>query len=149
MSAMYYEDFEVGQEYVTSGRTITESDVVQFAALSGDWNALHTNEEYSKENQFGQRIAHGLFGVSLMEGMKYRMGHFDGTAIASLGWTIKFIRPMFIGDTVRVKVRIAAMRESKKRDRGVMDEEVLLVNQHDEVITEAQHGVLLLRRPEK
>lgn len=146
MCAMYYEDFEVGQEYVTSGRTISESDVVQFAALTGDWNALHTNEEYCKTTQFGRRIAHGLFGLSLMEGMKYRMGHFDGTAIASLGWTVKFVKPIYIGDTVRVKVRIKALRESKKPDRGVLDEEVLLVNQRDEVLTEAEHGVLLLRR---
>ena len=146
MPAMYYEDFEVGQEYITSGRTIAETDLLQFAALTGDWNALHTDEEYSKEGPFGRRIAHGLFGLSLMEGMKFRMGHFDGTAIASLGWTVKFVKPLFIGDTVRVKVRIKALRESRKADRGVLDEEVFLLNQKDEVVTEAEHGVLMLRR---
>ena len=146
MPAMYYEDFEVGQEYITSGRTIAETDLLQFAALTGDWNALHTDEEYSKEGPFGRRIAHGLFGLSLMEGMKFRMGHFDGTAIASLGWTVKFVKPLFIADTVRVKVRIKALRESRKADRGVLDEEVFLLNQKDEVVTEAEHGVLMLRR---
>lgn len=146
MSVMYYEDFEVGQSYTTTGRTIAESDILQFAALTGDWNQLHTDEEYAKQHQFGQRIAHGLFGLALMEGMKYRMGHFDGSAIASLGWTVKFAKPVFIGDTVRVQVRITGVRESKQSDRGVITEAVHLVNQRDEVVTEAEHTVLMRRR---
>jgi acyl dehydratase len=147
MAAKFYEEFQVGDEFVTTGRTIAESDILQFAQLTGDWNQLHTDEEYAKGMPFGRRIAHGLLGLALMEGMKYRMGHFDGTAIASLSWTVKFARPIFIGDTVRVRARITAMRETRQADRGILTEAVELLNQHDEVVTEAEHLVMMRRRP--
>jgi acyl dehydratase len=146
MSAMYYEDYRVGAEYVTTGRTIAESDVLQFAALTGDWNQLHTDEEFARTTPYGRRIAHGLLGLALMEGMKYRLGHVDGTGIASLSWSVTFAKPIFIGDTVRVQVRITAMRETRKADRGIITEQVRLVNQRDEVVTEAEHLLMLRRR---
>ena len=146
MSALYYEDFEVGAEYETPGRTITESDIVQFAALTGDWNQIHTDEEYCKHTFYGQRIAHGMLGMSYIEGMKFRLGHLDGTGIASLGWSVKFPKPIFIGDTIRVRVKIASKRETKKPDRGILVEEVQIVNQRDEVVTEAEHTVMVKRR---
>jgi acyl dehydratase len=147
MSALYFEDFEVGAEYVTTGRTIAEADILQFAALTGDWNQLHTDEEYSRAAPYGGRIAHGLFGLALMEGMKYRLGHTDGTAIASLGWTVKFVLPIHIGDTVRVRYRIAAKRETRHAERGIVTEAVYLLNQRGEVVTEAEHLLMLRRRP--
>jgi len=146
MSAMFYEDFEVGAEFTTTGRTIAESDILQFAALTGDWNQLHTDEEYAKRTPYGRRIAHGLLGLALMEGMKYRLGHVDGTAIASLGWNVRFAKPLYIGDTVRVHVRITAMRETSKVDRGIVTEEVQLLNQHDEVVSDAEHLLMMRRR---
>lgn len=146
MSAMYYEDFEVGAEYTTTGRTIGETDILQFAALTGDWNQLHTDEEYCKATPYGSRIAHGLLGLALMEGMKYRLGHTDGTAIASLGWTVKFSLPIHIGDTVRVHVRITGTRGTRHADRGIVTEEVRLLNQRDEVVTEAEHLLMMKRR---
>ena len=146
MGAMYYDDYRVGAEWETGGRTIAESDILQFAALTGDWNALHTDEEYCKGTPFGRRIAHGLLGLALMEGMKYRFGHNDGTAIASLGWTVKFAQPLYIGDTVRVRWRVTAMRETKQPDRGIVTEAVELVNQNGEVVTSAEHLLMLRRR---
>ena len=145
-TALYYEDFEVGAEYLTTGRTLAESDILQFAALTGDWNQLHTDEEYSQAGPFGRRIAHGLLGLALMEGMKYRLGLVDGTAIASLGWSVKFAKPLFIGDTVRVRVRITDKRETRKPDRGVVTEFVELLNQRGEVVTEAEHTLLMRKR---
>jgi len=146
MAALFYEDFEVGAEYETSGRTIAESDILQFAALTGDWNSLHTDEDYCKSGPFGQRIAHGLLGLALMEGMKYRLGLLDGTAIASLGWTVTFSKPIFIGDTVRVRVRIKDKRETRNPERGIVNEIVELINQRGEVVTEAEHGLMMQRR---
>ncbi len=146
MSPMFYEDFEVGAEFTTPGRTITESDIVQFAALTGDWNRIHTDEEFCRKTEYKSRIAHGLFGLALMEGLKYRLGHFEGTAIASLGWTVKFSRPIFIGDTLHCHVRIAKMRETKKPAQGIVWEEVRLINQNDELTTEAEHSVMMRRR---
>jgi len=146
MAALYYEDFKVGDEWTTTGRTITESDLLGFAALTGDWNQLHTDEEYAKGTPFGRRIAHGLLGLALMEGMKYRLGLVDGTALASLGWNVTFAKPIYIGDTVRVRARIVSMRETRHADRGIVNEEVLLLNQRDEVVTQAEHGLMMLRR---
>jgi acyl dehydratase len=146
MDALFYEDFVVGTVYETPGRTITEADVLQFAAFTGDWNQIHTNEEYCKNGPFGHRIAHGLMGMAYIEGMKYRLGHFEGTAIASLGWTIDFPKPILIGDTIRVKVKIASKRETKKPDRGILVEEVQVVNQRDEVVTEGTHTVMMKRK---
>lgn len=147
MAGMYFEDFQVGAESETNGRTISESDIVQFAALTGDWNPIHTDEEYCKNSPYRTRIAHGLFGLALMEGMKFRLGHFDGTAIASLGWDIKFAKPILIGDTLHVKVRIASKRETKKPDRGILVEAVQLINQRKEIVTEGEHVVMMRRRP--
>ena len=146
MSAFYYEDFEVGAEFETPGRTITETDVVQFAALTGDWNQIHTDEEFCRKTPYKRRLAHGLLGVALIEGLKFRPGHLEGTAIASLGWTINFFKPIFIGDTIRVKVKIASKRETKKSDRGILVEAVQIVNQRDEVVTEGEHTVLVKRK---
>lgn len=143
MGPMYYEDFEVGAEYETTARTIGETDILQFAALTGDWNRVHTDAEFCKQTEYGQRIAHGLFGLSLMEGLKYRLGHFDGSAIASLSWNVKFSRAIFIGDTLHVKVRIASKRETKKPGRGILTEDVQLINQKGEVVTAAEHVVML------
>lgn len=147
MAGMFFEEFEVGAEFKSPARTITETDLVQFAALTGDWNPIHTDEEYCKATPYGSRIAHGLFGLALIEGLKFRLGHFDGTAIASLGWNIKFSLPIRIGDTLHVKVRIASKRETKKADRGVLVESVQLVNQRREVVTEGEHTVMMRRRP--
>ena len=146
MRGMYLEDFEVGAEYITPGRTITETDLVQFAALTGDWNQIHTDEEFAKSTIYGTRIVHGLFGLSLMEGMKFRLGHFEGTAIASLGWEVKFVKALLVGDTVRVRVKIHSKRNTKKEDRGILVEDVALLNQRDEVVTEATHTVMMRRR---
>jgi acyl dehydratase len=146
MAALYYEDFAVGAEYVTTGRTIGESDILQFAALTGDWNSLHTDEEYCRTTPYGRRIAHGLLGLALMEGMKYRHGQGDGTAIASLSWTVRFAKPIYIGDTLRVRWRITAKRETRHADRGIVTEQVELVNQHGEVVTEAEHLLMMRRR---
>ncbi len=143
MGPMFYEDFEVGAEYETTARTIGEADILQFAALTGDWNRVHTDAEFCKQTPYGQRIAHGLFGLSLMEGLKYRLGHFDGSAIASLSWNVKFSQAIFIGDTLHVKVRIASKRETKKPGRGILTEDVQLINQKGEVVTAAEHMVML------
>jgi acyl dehydratase len=143
MSARYYEDFQVGEAFVTTGRTVTEGDLLQFAALTGDWNQLHMNEEFSRQGPFGQRIAHGLFGLALMEGMKYRLGHHDGTAIASLSWNVRFAKPICIGDTIRVRVRVTALRVTKHPGRGILTEAVEVLNQRNEVVSEGEHVVML------
>ncbi len=145
---LYYEEFVIGEEYESPGRTITETDVVAYAGLSGDYNQLHTDEEYSKKyNIYHTRIAHGLLGLAITEGLKSRIGIFDGTSLASLEWNWKFVKAILIGDTVRVKWKIVNKRETSKPDRGIVWEEVKLVNQRDEIVAEGLHTVMMQRKP--
>ncbi len=148
--AKYYEDFQVGQEWTSPGRTVTEADVTAFAMLSGDYDEIHTNEDFCKrESAYKTRIAHGMLGLSLVEGLKKRIPAFADTRyIASLEWNWKFTGPIFIGDTVSVKFRIAQMRESKsKPDRAIIWESNQMINQRGEVVQEGAHSLMIWRRP--
>ena len=147
MTGKYYEDFVVGEQFVSPGRTITETDLVNYTGLSGDYNEVHTNELYCKEvSIYDKRMLHGLFGLTVWEGLKSRGGLFGGTSLASLEWRWRFVKPLFIGDTVKVRWKIAAKRETRKKDRGIITESVQLVNQNDEVIGEGEHLVMMQRR---
>jgi len=144
----YYEDMDVGEEYESPARTITEADIVNFSALSGDWSPVHTDEEYCKKTPYKTRIAHGLLGLSITEGLKFRLPQFTSARyMASLYWNYKFTGPILIGDTVRIRVRIQSKRETKKPDRGIVVEYVTMLNQRDEVVQEGEHGLMVWRRP--
>jgi len=148
--AKYYEDFEVGQEWSSPGRTITEADVTTFAMLSGDYDEIHTNEDFCRrESPFKTRIAHGMLGLSLVEGLKKRIPAFAETRyIASLKWNWKFTGPIMLGDTVHVKIRINKMRESKsKPDRGIIVEGGQMINQRGEAVQEGEHSLMIWRKP--
>lgn len=144
---LYYEDIEIGREYVSPGRTITETDVVQFAGLSGDYNPIHTDAEFARESAFGERIAHGLLGVAVISGLSARIGLFDGTAIAFLGLSWDFTGPIRLGDTVHLRMTIAEKRETSKPDRGVIHRDMRLVNQHGETVQKGVFKLMVKRRP--
>ncbi len=112
----YFEEFVVGEEYESPGRTITETDLVLYAGLSGDYNQLHTDEEYCKKvSIFKKRILHGLFGLTLVEGLKSRWD-FSKVPRSHPSNGVEISKTLFVGDTVRVKWRIAEKRETKKPD---------------------------------
>ncbi|HSB70309.1 MAG TPA: MaoC/PaaZ C-terminal domain-containing protein [Candidatus Methylomirabilis sp.] len=143
----YYEDLEVGAEHESPARTITETDIVNFSALSGDWSPVHTDEEYCKQSPYKTRIAHGLLGLAVVEGLKQRIPAFtDVRYMASLYWNYKFSGPILIGDTIRVRIRIESKRETKKPDRGIVVEHVTMLNQRGEVVQEGEHGLMVLRK---
>jgi len=143
----YYEDLQVGEEYISPGRTVTETDVVNFACFSADWFSVHTDEEYAKKTQYKTRIAHGLMGLALTDGLKIRIPELANVHnIATIYWNYNFRKPIFIGDTVRVKITIKSMRETKKPDQGLVVDGVTMLNQRNEVVGEGEHGLLILRR---
>lgn len=143
----YFEDFVVDEQFVSPGRTITEADLVMYTGLSGDYNQVHTDEEYCKEvSIYKKRVIHGLFGLTLVEGLKSRVGLFEGTSLASLEWRWRFLLPLFIGDTVKVRWTIKNKRETSKKERGIITEFVQLVNQNEEVVGEGEHVVMMQRR---
>ena len=143
----YFDDFSVGEPLVTSRRTITEADVVNFAGLSGDFNPLHTDEVYGQSTPFGGRIAHGMLVVSVGTGLVNQAGWFAGTTLALLEISRKFVGAVKPGDTVRVAMDVASAKQSSKGNRGVVTFNTRIVNQRDETVIEGQEVVMLRRRP--
>jgi acyl dehydratase len=146
---LWFEDFEIGQEMVTVGRTICEHDVYTFAGLTGDAYELHTNEEYGRTTIFGSRIVHGMLGLSIMHGLICRTLHVEGTGVAMIGWDrIAFRAPIRFGDTVRTRWRATDKRASASRPGvGVVVEWLELVNQHGTVVVEGEYRSLVRMRP--
>ncbi len=146
MEALYWDDFEPGAEWATQGRTVTEADVVAFACLSGDFNPLHVDAEFARGTPFGERIAHGLLGLSIGSGLTSRLGIIEGTTIAFLGLEWAFKGVVRLGDTITVRLRVEDKRETSKPDRGIVRFATTIVNQRDEVVQEGTQTLLMLRR---
>ena len=147
MPGKFFDEWVVGEEYMTPSRTMTETDVVMFAAMSGDYNELHTSEEFMKGSQFGKRLVHGLLGLAVSHGLLFRTGLLEGTAIAFLGvesW--KFQAPIFFGDTIKVKVKVAEKRPSKtKPDRGVVKLFLEVIKQ-DDTVAQSGFKIIMIKR---
>ncbi|MCP9486865.1 MAG: MaoC family dehydratase N-terminal domain-containing protein [Gaiellaceae bacterium MAG52_C11] len=146
MNALHFEEFELGRQWTTQGRTVTEADVVAFAALSGDANPLHVDAEYARTTPFGERIAHGVLGLSIATGLISKLGIIEGTTIAFLGLEWSFKAPIVFGDTITVRYRVADKRETSKPDRGIVSFVAQLVNQRGEVVQEGKQTLLMRRR---
>jgi acyl dehydratase len=142
---IYWDDHEVGRTYWSSARTITQTDVAGFAAVSGDYNPLHTDDELGKTSVFGERVPHGPLGMLFAMGGYDRIGLVEGVAVAFLNITWKFVAPMRIGDTVRSKVTVAALKETSHANRGVVTMHIELFNQRDELVQEGDHTFLIRR----
>ncbi len=141
---MYYEDFEVGQEFLTPARTITETDIVAFAVWTGDVNPVHTDAVFAAKTRFGQRLGHGVLGIAQCMGLMSRINIFEGSAVAMLGideW--RFIKPIFIDDTVHARITIIGKRLASSGRYGIIDRQFDLINQKDEVIQSGKSGVMV------
>ena len=141
------EEFEVGQVDESRARTITETDVVTFAWVSGDVNPMHTDAEHSAKSPIGQRIAHGALGLSIATGLSASLGYLEGTAIAALGideW--KFLKPILFNDTIRLRATVVSARPTSKADRGVLVRRMELLNQHGEVVQSGLMTTMVLTR---
>ena len=145
--SFYFEDYEVGQYVTSAGRTVTETDVVAFAALTGDWNPIHVDAEYAAQGLFGQRVAHGLLGLSIASGLAIRLGFMEETVLAfrELGnW--KFSLPIFMGDTIRVRAEVSEMKEMRRLGGGLVTFKVQILNQDDKVVQRGSWLVLVKGR---
>src|SRR6266852_8507760 len=146
---MYFEEFTVGMEHVTCGRTITEADVMIFAGLSGDFIELHTNEEYAKQGPFGRRIAHGLLTLSISSGLTVRMNLITDTVVAFYGIDkLRFVKPVFLGDTITVKKTVFDT-VSKSSVMGVVTFDTTVVNQHGETVLVYRDKLAIKLRPKE
>ena len=147
MTGLYWEEWEIGAEFESPARTVTEADIVHFAGISGDYNPLHIDEEFCKKTQFGTRIAHGPLIYAIAAGLLFQLHLYDDTLIAFLGFdSLKFTKPVKAGDTIRAKIKVLEKRETSNLGRGVMKRELLVINQRGEVVQEGIQAFLLKRK---
>lgn len=143
----YFEDYTVGDNHLSHGRTITEADIVLHAGQTGDFYPHHMDAEFCKEQPFKERIAHGTLILSVAVGML--AGEINDVAM-SYGYDgIRFIRPVFIGDTITAHATIAEKREyAKNPDQfGLVDEKVEVTNQKGELVMALTHIYLVQKKP--
>jgi acyl dehydratase len=144
----YFEDFEDGMEFLTLGRTMTEADLVNFSGFTGDFNPLHTDAEYASKSVFGERIAHGMCGLSMATGLLVRLNLFEGTIVAFYGIDeLRFLAPIKIGDTIHVAAKVIEKNESKKEGQGLVTFLVDVVNQNGTSVMKGQVKVIVKKRP--
>jgi acyl dehydratase len=147
---LYLEDFEINKTRLTRGRTIGEGDVSLFAGLVGDYNPLHVDEDYSRQDGlFGGRVAHGPLVLSTAIGLMSQLNWIDGTALGLLGIAWDFRGPVRLGDTIFARVTPLEARPSNKPERGVLKIGFEVVNQREEVVQTGSITLLMRCRPEK
>ena len=142
----YFEDFEIGQEIVTRGRTVTEADVVNFAGVTGDYNQIHVDDKFAKEFDFGQRIAHGLLVQSFAVGLAVMSGFIDGTVLAFRELTCKFSKPVFFGDTIHTRLEIVEKKAFRRLGGGNVTIKYRVISGDDNVVQRGQWVMLVKSR---
>lgn len=142
---LYYEDLNVGDEHLSTGRTVTETDVISFAGLSGDFNNMHIDEEFAKKTVFGTRVAHGLCVLSIASGLWFTMPRLATVAFMGLeDW--RFSGAVKFGDTIRITRKLAEKKEHKRPSMGLLTFEVNVHNQNEEIVQKGKWVILVQRR---
>lgn len=146
-NALFFDEFKQGQTWLTPRRTITETDIVMFAGMTGDFNPVHTDEEFAKHTPFGTRILHGPAVFAIATGLEFRLGIKEGTAIAFLGMTWDLKAPVKSGDTIHVFQRVESVRPTKNPARGIVNFWVEVRNQREEVCQQGEWKVMFHGKP--
>ena len=146
MIQQYFEDYEIGSKRVSTGRTITEADIVLHAGQTGDFYPHHMDAEWCKTQEFGQRVAHGTLILSVGVGML--AGEINEVAFSYGYDRVRFIAPVFIGDTITARSEIIEKKDHKKRpdDYGMVDEQVSVTNQHGETVISFVHVYMVRKK---
>ena len=145
---VYYEELEPGYTVATAGRTISEADIMAFAGLSGDWNAIHVDAEYAKSSAFGERVAHGLLGLSIASGLAMQLGFLDRTveAFTALDW--KFRAPIKIGDTIHLEAEVKEKKAVPGGVGGFVTFNMVVKNQRGEKVQRGTWMVVVKSKPQ-
>lgn len=142
----FFEDYTIGDARETSGRTITETDIVLHAGQSGDFYPHHVDAEFAKTTPFGQRIAHGTLIFTVAIGLTATE---INPAAFSYGYDrLRFVKPVFIGDTIHTRITISDKSDDPKRPKvGRVTEKCEVINQRGETVMACDHILLVERRP--
>ena len=143
----YLDDFSEGQTFTTPRRTITETDVVNFSALTGDWNPIHTDAVFAAESAFGERIAHGPMSIGMAFGLLSRIDMFDGSVLALRNVEWGFEAPVRIGDTVHLEATVEEVSaHPRSKDRGRLTMTAKYVNQDGKTVSTGRFTVVIARK---
>lgn len=148
---VFFDTLEIGQRFVSPRRTVTEADLVNFAGLSGDYNALHTDAVHASGTHHGERIAHGLLVLAITSGLSTRLPVMRAMERTLLGLTnlqVQWRRPTRIGDTLHVVAEIVAKQPSSKPDRGTIVLRRSAINQTGEEVMVSEWSLVLARAAE-
>lgn len=143
---LWFEEFEPGLVVESPARTVTETDLVAFAGLSGDFTALHSDEEFAKRTPYRQRIAHGMLVQAIATGLGVRTGVFEGTIQALSDMTIHWRAPVVPGDTIRLLLEVTEVDPNPSRRSGVVSFAASVLNQEDKVVSDGEWRTRMLRR---
>ena len=138
-----YDQWELGEDFITGARTITEADIVNFAGLSGDWSATHTNDVYGTSTIYGSRIAYGNVTFIVSTGLLAQTLMFEGTTVALLDMQISYQEPVRFEDTIYCKFIPVEKRPTKTPGRGLITFHVFVYNQNDEQVAEERLVLLI------
>ncbi len=144
---LYFEEVTVGMKMRTRARTITETDIVNFATLTGDFNPMHTDAEYMKTHMLKQRVAHGMLTLSYAVGQIYQLGFLERTTLAFRGLEMKFSLPVFIGDTLYVTLNVIETKEVKRLGGGNIVSEIKIINQEEKTVQSGTLTLLMASKP--
>lgn len=151
MAGKYFEQFEIGQNFVHEvRRTVTDMDNILFSTLTHNPAAIHIDHEYAKTTEFGRPLMNSIFTLGLIVGLSVQETTF-GTTVGNLGWEeVAFPKPVFTGDTLRAETTVIALRDSKSRpQQGIVTFEHRGYNQRNELVAICKRTALMLRSPEK
>ncbi|THE63021.1 hypothetical protein D8Y22_21510 [Salinadaptatus halalkaliphilus] len=147
METKYFDDFETGETITTNGRTITEADQLNYAALSGNYDPIHLDAERMADSPFGERLVYGYLVLNVMEGQKVQTGVIEDSVIAFYGIDeARFVEPVAIGDTIHTELTVLDL-EPKDEDSGVVVLEETAINQTDDAVVVAETRTLVERTP--
>lgn len=144
---LHFEEFTIGQHLITRARTITETDVVNFAGLTGDFNRIHTDAPYAAQDTFGQRVAHGMLVQSIATGLAVQSGFIEGTVLAFRELDCKFSLPVFFGDTIHVTLEVVDKKLFKRLGGGNVVMQYRVRNQEDKVVQKGSWTMLVKLKP--
>ncbi|MFI3905192.1 MaoC family dehydratase [Ochrobactrum sp. S1502_03] len=139
-----YDELETGDFFLTSGVTVTETHVVSYAGLSGDLFDVHMDDEFARAQGFPGRIAHGLLGLSLADGLKTR-SPVRLLGIATLGWNWSFRAPIQIGDRICARIAVKSKRTTRRLDRGIVTFAMQIINQDEKIVQSGETQLMMMR----
>ena len=141
----FFEEFAVGEKFTTPARTVTETDIVNYCCLSGDFNPIHMDDEFAKKTQFQSRIAPGPLIVAISSGLRGRLGINEGAVLLGID-KLRFSSPVKVGDTIHVEVTVASKKETSKTKRGILTLNTVVLNQRQDVVSTYETTLMVKRK---